>query len=184
MLWPRAVREDIHRKTSFTFGHFPNYGEGGSTHARIYWSFFYQVIVPKMAICYSNFTVIACFLVNFCHNHHQNYHNYHHNYHCNHHYHHWHFFWSYAQNIVFDVRKKRTKLPELGSGGGITYWFGVHQFWQFWRYCIYCYVSWYCTHYLSWYIAITPCATLICTYFAILDIVVHLKEKELRNFKR
>ena len=26
---------------------------------------FYQVIVPKMAICYSNFTVIACFLVIF-----------------------------------------------------------------------------------------------------------------------
>ena len=78
---------------------------------------FYQVIVPKMAICYSNFTVIACFLVIFViiiikitiiiiiiiiatiiiiiE-----------------------FFWSYAQNVVFDVRKKRTKLPELGSGGG------------------------------------------------------------------
>ena len=56
----------------------------------------------------------------------------------------------------------------------ITYWFGVHQFWQFWRYCIYCYLSWYCTYYLSWYIAITPCATLICTYFDFLDIVVYL----------
>ena len=51
--------------------------------------FFYQVIVPKMAICYSNFTVIVCFFSHFCHNHHhQNYHNYHHNYYCNHHCHH------------------------------------------------------------------------------------------------
>ena len=52
------------------------------------------------------------FFSHFCHN-------YHHNYHCNHHYHHHQKkFWSYAQNVVFDVLKKRTKLPELGSGGG------------------------------------------------------------------
>ena len=70
-----------------------------------------------MAICYSNFTVIACFLVIFV------------------------IIiikitiiiiiiiiatiiiiikkiWSYAQNVVFDVRKKRTQLPELGGWGG------------------------------------------------------------------
>ena len=34
-------------------------------------------------------------------------------------YHHWKQFWSYAQNIVFDVRKKRTKLPELGGWGRV-----------------------------------------------------------------
>ena len=28
------------------------------------------------------------------------------------------FFRSYAQNVIFDVKKQRTKLPELGSGGG------------------------------------------------------------------
>ena len=56
----------------------------------------------------------------------------------------------------------------------ITYQFGVHQFWQFWRYCIYCYLSWYCTCFTYLDIAISPCATLICIYFAILDIVVCL----------
>ena len=34
-------------------------------HSRIFWPYFYQIIVPKMAICYSNFTVIACFWVIF-----------------------------------------------------------------------------------------------------------------------
>ena len=53
----------------------------------------------------------------FCHNYHQNYHNYHHNYHCNHHHHHRNFFWLYVQNVVFYVRKRRTKLPELGRWG-------------------------------------------------------------------
>ena len=53
-------------------------------------------------------------LVIFCYHYHQNYH---HNYH-----------WtviiiisislSYAENIVFDVRKKMYKLPEMGGGGG------------------------------------------------------------------
>ena len=37
-----------------------------ATHARIFWPpFFYQVTVLKMAIFYSNFTVIVCFLVIF-----------------------------------------------------------------------------------------------------------------------
>ena len=80
---------------------------------------FYQVIVPKIAICYSNITVIACFLVIFViiiikittiiittiiiiiKNKNR----------------------SYAQNVVFDVQKKRTKLPELGGWGGFR-WFG------------------------------------------------------------
>ena len=59
------------------------------------------------------------FFSHFCHNYHQNYQNYHHNYHCNHHYHHQKKCRSYPQNVVFDVQKKRTKLPDLGSGGGV-----------------------------------------------------------------
>ena len=55
--------------------------------------FFYQVIVPKMAICYSNFTIIVCFLV-------------------------FRILRSYAQNVVFDIQKKRTKLPKLGGWRG------------------------------------------------------------------
>ena len=34
------------------------------------------------------------------------------------------FFLSYAQNVVFGVKKKRTKLPEVGSWGGDSGWFG------------------------------------------------------------
>ena len=41
-------------------------------------------------------------------------HHYHHDYHFNHHYY---SISSYAQNVVFDVRKKRTTLPKLGGGG-------------------------------------------------------------------
>ena len=55
---------------------------------------------------------------NFCHQFYQYYHNHHHNYHFNHHHHYLYFFLSYAQNVVFDVRTKRTKLPELRGGGG------------------------------------------------------------------
>ena len=32
-------------------------------------------------------------------------------------YHHWYFIPSQAQNVVFNVRKKMSKLPELGGGG-------------------------------------------------------------------
>ena len=78
--------------------------------ARTCWALFYQVIVPKMAICYSNFTIIVCF---------QNYHHYYHNYHCNHHYHHRNFFQLYAQNIFFYVRKKRTKSSLAESPFGV-----------------------------------------------------------------
>ena len=41
----------------------------------------------------------------------------------------------------------------------ITYWFGVHQFWQFWRYCIYCYLSWFSLFYLYWYCYFSLCHT-------------------------
>ena len=40
----------------------------------------------------------------------------------------------------------------------ITYWFGVHQFWQFWRYCIYCCLSWYSTCFTYIDIAISLCS--------------------------
>ena len=40
-------------------------GGGGLPMPGFFGPIFYQVIVPKMAICYSNFTVIACFLVIF-----------------------------------------------------------------------------------------------------------------------
>ena len=63
----------------------------------------------------------------------------------------------------------------------ITYWFGVHQFWQFWRYCIYCYLSWYSTCFTYIDIAIS-CTTLICTYFDFLDIVVYLTKALLPLF--
>ena len=49
----------------------------------------------------------------FCHN----YHNYHHNYHCNLHYQHQIFFRSYAQNVVFDV-KKEDQVARIGGCGG------------------------------------------------------------------
>ena len=72
---------------------------------------------------------------------------------------------------------KMCQLPHIinvVAKKSITYWFGVHQFWQFWRYCIYCYLSWYSTCFTYIDIAISPCATLICTYFDFLDIVVYL----------
>ena len=49
----------------------------------------------------------------------------------------------------------------------------TYQF-VFWRYCIYCYLSWYSIFFTYIDIAISPCATLICTYFDFLDIVVYL----------
>ena len=85
--------------------------------------FFYQVLVLKIAFFYSNFTVIVCFFSHFCHNYHQNYHNYHHNYHCNLHYQHRNFFRSYAQNVVFDVKKRGPSCPNWGQGG-VFRWFG------------------------------------------------------------
>ena len=57
------------------------------------------------------------FFSHFCHNYHQNYHNYHHNYHCNLHYQHQIFFRSYAQNVVFDV-KKEDQVARIGVRGG------------------------------------------------------------------
>ena len=35
-----CLREDIDGKKTFSFGHCPNVGGGGSTHARIFWPFF------------------------------------------------------------------------------------------------------------------------------------------------
>ena len=59
------------------------------------------------------------------HNYHQNYQNYHHNYHWNHHYHHQKIFWSYAQNVVFDVKKRGPSRRNWGQGGGRGFrWFG------------------------------------------------------------
>ena len=93
----------------------PELWRGGSTHAQIFWPFFYQVIVPKMTICllklHSNCMFLVIFviiiieititiiiiiiatiniIIGIC-------------------------LRSYAQNVIFDVRKKRTKLPELGG---------------------------------------------------------------------
>ena len=55
----------------------------------------------------------------FHHNHQNCYHQYH-NYHFKCRYQHWYFIPSYAQNVVFDVQKKMTKLPELGGVGGLA----------------------------------------------------------------
>ena len=74
--WGRHQQEK-----TFSGGHCPNKG-GGVYPCPDFWApFFCQVTVLKMAIFYSNFTVIVCFLSHFCHNYHQNYQNYHHNYH-------------------------------------------------------------------------------------------------------
>ena len=80
--------------------------------------FFCKGTVLKMAIFYSNFTVIVCFFSHFCHNHHQNYQHSHHNYHCNHHYHHRYFFLSYVQNVVLTSGKKGPSCPNWGGGLG------------------------------------------------------------------
>ena len=37
--------------------------------------------------------------------------------HCNHHYHQWNFFRSYAENVVFDVRKKEDQGARIGGKG-------------------------------------------------------------------
>ena len=54
-------------------------GRGGFTHARIFWSNFHQVVVPKIV----TFSVILA-------------------------------------KRCFDVRKKRTKLPEFWGGGDVS----------------------------------------------------------------
>ena len=59
---------------------------------------------------------ISMFFGNFCHKFQQYYHHHHQNYHVNHHHHHLYWFLSYAQYVVFDVQKRRTKLPELRGG--------------------------------------------------------------------
>ena len=93
--------------------------------------------------------------------------------------------WHFILNFFQRMRSRRPYADKLvvffwhrrcssSHNNLITYWFGVHQFWQFWRYCIYCYLSWYSTCFTYIDIAISPCATLICTYFDFLDIVVYL----------
>ena len=75
--------------------------------------FFYQGIVLKILLkLHSN----CMFFSHFCNNYHQNYHNYHHNYHCKLHYQHQIFFRSYAQNVVFDV-KKEDQVARIGVRG-------------------------------------------------------------------
>ena len=89
----------------FAFGHCPDLGAGGLPMPRFFAPFL--VIVPKMVICYSNFTVIVCFLVIFV------------------------IiiikitiliiiatiieiFLSSAQNVLFDVRKKEDQVARIG----------------------------------------------------------------------
>ena len=95
----------------FSFGHCPNQ-EGGKVPVQIFWPLIHQVIVPKISKFWltSHNILVFCF-GNFCHH----YHHHHHKGNFNHHYHHWYFIGSYAQNVVFDVQKKRTKLPQLGG---------------------------------------------------------------------
>ena len=92
---------------------------GGEAPARIFWPYFHKVIGPKIGQFLLKSHNICIYFCNFFHQFHQYNYHHHHNYHFNHHHHHLYFFLSYAQNVVFDVRKKRTKLPELrGCGGG------------------------------------------------------------------
>merc|ERR1712055_945561 len=53
------------QKKRFSFGHCPNDGGGVYPCPDFLAPFFYQVTVLKMAIFYSNFIVIVCFLVIF-----------------------------------------------------------------------------------------------------------------------
>ena len=91
--------------------------------------------------------------------------------------HFFHSFWKnlhLTENFYTDMSVVSVTNMRYGPDSIITYQFGVHQFWQFWRYCIYCYLSWYSTCFTYIDIAISPCATIICTYFDFLDIVVYL----------
>ena len=57
-------------------------GEGGSTPARLFWSFFHQVQVAKMGIFLLTSYGMCLFIGNFHHRNHQNYYYFHHrNYH-------------------------------------------------------------------------------------------------------
>ena len=76
-----------------------------------------KVIGPKIGQFLLKSHNICIYFCNFFHPFHQYNYHHHHNYHFNHHHHHLYFFLSYAQNVVFDVQKKRTKLPKLGGGG-------------------------------------------------------------------
>ena len=112
-----GIREDLPKKRMFTFRHCPNQG-GGRPLPEFFGPFFTVQQALILINFYSKVIIFVCFLVivviNFiniititiiiimstiiiiiCT-----------------------FFLSYAQYVVFDVRKKRTKLPELGSWGG------------------------------------------------------------------
>ena len=107
------IREHLTTTKNVFFRAFPKKG-GGRPLSEFFGPFFYHVLVPKIGIFYPKPLIFVCYLVIFCYHYHQNYH---HNYH-------WTviiiigIFLSYAQNVVFDVRKKRYKLPEMGGGGG------------------------------------------------------------------
>ena len=96
----------------------PEKGGGGFTHARIFWPFFHQVKVPKIGTFLLKTNDICMF---FC----KNYHHYH-NHHYNHYYDQWHFFPSYAQNVVFDNRTKRTNVRIEGRGFISTVYFQMY----------------------------------------------------------
>ena len=105
------------KKKNVYFRALPESG-GGEAPARIFWPFFHKVIGPEISLFLLKSHNICVFFGHFYHQFHQYYHHHHHNYNFNHHHHHLYFFVSYAQYVVFDVRKKRTKLPELRGGGG------------------------------------------------------------------
>ena len=88
---------------------------GGLPMPGFFGPFLYQVIVPKMAICYSNFTII--FFSSFCHDYHQNGHHYHHNHHCNQHYHYRNFF-GHTRKTLFWHPKKEDQVARMGGMGG------------------------------------------------------------------
>ena len=95
----------------------PEKGGGGFTHARILVPFFFrQKIVPKTSLFVLKRNNICMFFGQFCHHYRQNDH---YNYQCNHHNYHWYFFLCRMRQTLFNGRKKGTKLPELGLGGGL-----------------------------------------------------------------
>ena len=112
----QSYKGRVPKKKNVYFRALPESG-GGEAPARIFWPFFHKVIGPKISLFLLKSHNICVFIGHFYHQFHQYYHHHHHNHNFNHHHHHLYFFLSYAQYVVFDVRKKRTKLPEWGGGG-------------------------------------------------------------------
>ena len=92
-------------------------GGGGRTPARLFWSFFYQVIVPKGGIFWLKNHGICLFFGHFHLHNHQNYYHFHHR---NHHFHDQNQFEldsAIRTKMSFLAAEKRTTLPVWGRGG-------------------------------------------------------------------